>query len=148
MTPAEQIDQLIAGLTDWRGKALAYLRKTILAADPAIVEAWKWRGAPVWECHGIIAVAGAFKGKVKLTFAHGAQLADPGHLFNAGLDGNMWRAIDLQEADGIDEAALKALVRAAIAHNQGKSKVKSPRPRGAGRPAKSNAAKGNVTKGG
>ena len=126
MTPTELIDQLIAGLTDWRGKTFAAVRKTILAADPEIVEDWKWMGSPVWYRDGMIAVANAHKGKVKLTFAHGAHLSDPDALFNAGLDGNARRAIDFLEGDAIDEVALKKLVRAAIDYNRGKSKKKSP----------------------
>jgi hypothetical protein len=127
MTPSERIDELIAGLTDWRGKTFATVRKTILAADPEIIEEWKWMGSPVWSRDGMIAVANAHKGKVKLTFAHGASLPDPGKLFNAGLDGNMRRAIDYLEGDKVDERALKTLVRAAIEYNQGKSKKKAPR---------------------
>jgi hypothetical protein len=91
MTPSEQIDRLIAGITDWRGKMFAAVRNTILEADAGIVEEWKWMGTPVWEKNGIIAVCNAHKGKVKLTFAHGARLADPKKLFNAGLEGNARR---------------------------------------------------------
>ena len=101
MNPFERIDHLIAGLTDWRGKTLAGIRKTILEADREIVEEWKWMGSPVWSHDGIIAVGNAHKEKVKLTFAHGAQLPDPDKLFNAGLEGNKWRAIDLFEGDKI-----------------------------------------------
>ena len=122
MTPSEQIDQLIAGLTDWRGKTLAGIRKTFLVADPAIIEEWKWKGSPVWSRHGMIAVGNAHKDKVKLTFSHGASLADPGKLFNAGLDGKMWRAIDFFEGDVVDECALKDLVRAAVEYNRNKAK--------------------------
>jgi hypothetical protein len=124
MTPAEKIDALIAKLADWRGKTLAGVRKAILAADPAIVEEWKWMGSPVWYQGGIIAVGNAHKEKVKLTFYHGARLADPDGLFNAGLDGGSWRAIDLFEGDKIDARALTRLVRAAIAYNQSKAKTK------------------------
>jgi hypothetical protein len=124
MTPTEQIDQLIAGLTDWRGQTFADLRKAILAADPEIVEDWKWMGSPVWYRDGMIAVANAHKGKVKLTFLYGAQLADPDKLFNAGLEGNARRAIDFLEGDRVNEPALKALIRAAIAYNQAKAKKK------------------------
>src|SRR6201987_917935 len=122
MTPSENIDQLIAGIPDWRGKTFAVIRKTILAADSEIIEAWKWMGSPVWSRDGMIAVANAHKGKVKLTFAHGAKLADPDKLFNAGLEGNMRRAVDFLEGDKIDERALKNLVRAAIEYNQTKLK--------------------------
>jgi len=120
MSPSETIDQLIAGLTDWRGKTLAHLRKTILEADPEIVEEWKWRGSPVWSRNGMIAVGNAHKDKVKLTFSHGASLPDPDKLFNNGFGGKVWRAIDVSEGDKIDERALKNLVRAAIAHNRSK----------------------------
>ncbi|MEO8317322.1 MAG: DUF1801 domain-containing protein [Bradyrhizobium sp.] len=123
---SERIDQLIAGITDWRGKTFAGVRKTILAADPEISEEWKWMGSPVWSRDGIIAVANAHKGKVKLTFMYGAKLADPDKLFNAGLEGNARRAIDFLEGDKINAPALKNLIRAAIDFNQGKSKKKAP----------------------
>ena len=127
MKPSERIDQLIAGLTDWRGKAFASIRKCILGADWEIIEEWKWMGSPVWSHDGIIAVANAHKGKVKLTFAHGARLADPDKLFNAGLEGNARRAIDFFEGDKINERALKNLVRAAVDYNQIKKlKRKAP----------------------
>jgi hypothetical protein len=126
MNPSERIDQLIAGLTDWRGKTLATIRKTILEADRAIVEEWKWMGSPVWSRDGMIAVGNAHKDKVKVTFAHGANLPDPDKLFNAGLGGNAWRAIDLFEGDKINGPALKNLVRAAIEYNQLKLKRKAP----------------------
>jgi len=118
MTPSETIDQLVAELTDWRGKTLAGVRKAILAADPEIIEEWKWMGSPVWSRDGMIAVGNAHKDKVKLTFTHGASLADPDNLFNAGLGGGTWRAIDLYEGDRVDAPALKNLVRAAIEYNQ------------------------------
>lgn len=123
---SERIDQLIAGITDWRAKTFASVRKAILAADRAIVEEWKWMGSPVWSRDGMIAVANAHKDKVKLTFAHGAHLADPDGLFNAGLEGNARRAIDLFEGDRVDAAALGTLVRAAIAFNQTKLKKNAP----------------------
>jgi len=123
---SERIDQLIAGLTDWRGKTLASLRKSILEADGEIIEEWKWMGSPVWSRDGIIAVGNAHKEKVKLTFAHGASLPDPEKLFNAALEGNAWRAIDLLEGDKINERALKNLVRAAVEYNQAKVKKKTP----------------------
>ena len=129
MKPSERIDQLIAGLTDWRGKAFASIRKCILEADREIIEEWKWMGSPVWSHHGIIAVANAHKGKVKLTFAHGARLADPDKLFNASLEGNARRAIDFFEGDKINERALKNLVRAAVDYNQIK-KLKKKAPAG------------------
>jgi hypothetical protein len=126
MNPSERIDQLIAGLPDWRGKTLAAIRKTILDADRDIIEEWKWMGSPVWSRDGMIAVGNAHKDKVKLTFSHGASLPDPGKIFNAGLGGNAWRAIDLLEGDKIDERALKNLIRAAIDYNQAKLKKKTP----------------------
>src|SRR6476469_4472737 len=122
MNPSERIDQLIAGITDWRGKTLAGVRKCILAADREISEEWKWMGSPVWSRDGIIAVANAHKGKVKLTFMYGAKLADPDKLFNAGLEGNARRAIDFLEGDKVNERALKNLIRAAIDYNQSKLK--------------------------
>jgi hypothetical protein len=125
MEPSERIDQLIAGLTDWRGKTLAGIRKSILAADREIVEEWKWMGSPVWSRDGIIAVGNAHKDKVKLTFAHGASLPDPEKLFNNGLGGKVWRAIDLFEGDKINDRALKDLIRAAIDYNQIKLKRKA-----------------------
>jgi hypothetical protein len=126
MTPSQQIDQLIAKLTDWRGKTLASVRKTILEADREIVEEWKWMGSPVWSRDGNIAVGNAHKDKVKLTFSHGASLPDPDKLFNNGFGGKVWRAIDIFEGDKINAAALKNLVRAAIAFNQNKPKKKAP----------------------
>jgi hypothetical protein len=137
MNPTERIDQLIAGLTDWRGKTLARIRKCILEADREIIEEWKWMGSPVWYRDGMIAVGNAHKDKVKLTFLHGASLADPHRIFNAGLGGNKWRAIDFFEDDKINERALKNLVRAAVEYNQSKSKKKSP----AGAQAKARKAK-------
>ncbi|HEX8828231.1 MAG TPA: DUF1801 domain-containing protein [Xanthobacteraceae bacterium] len=127
MNPSERIDELIAGITDWRGETFAKVRKIILEADKEIVEEWKYMGSPVWYRDGMIAVANAHKGKVKLTFANGARLADPDKLFNAGLEGNARRAIDFLEGDKIDARALKNLVRAAIEFNQGKSKKKVPK---------------------
>jgi hypothetical protein len=125
MNPSERIDQLIAGLTDWRGKTLSSIRKIILEADRKIIEEWKWMGSPVWSHDGIIAVGNAHKDKVKLTFSHGASLPDPDKLFNAGLGGNAWRAIDLFEGNKINEHALRNLVRAAVDYNQIKLKRKA-----------------------
>jgi len=125
MNPSQRIDQLIAELTDWRGKTFASMRKSILEADPGIIEEWKWMGSPVWSHSGMIAVANAHKGKVKLTFDHGARLPDPDKLFNAGLEGNQRRAIDFFEGDKINERALQDLVRAAVAFNQSKPKKKA-----------------------
>ncbi len=128
--PAESasalIDEKIKELGDWRGTMLAKVRAIILAADPEIVEEWKWMGSPVWSRDGMIAVGNAHKDKVKLTFSHGARLPDPDKLFNAGLGGNAWRAIDLFEGDKIDERALKSLVRSAVDYNQIKLKRKAP----------------------
>ncbi|MGA7779382.1 MAG: DUF1801 domain-containing protein [Paraburkholderia sp.] len=126
MNPSENIDQLIAGITDWRGKTFASVRKVILEADPEIIEEWKWMGSPVWSRDGMIAVANAHKGKVKLTFAHGAHLADPDKLFNAGLEGNARRAIDFFEGDKVNAKGLRSLVRAAIEYNQTKLKKNAP----------------------
>jgi len=137
MNPSERIDELIAELTDWRGKMFASIRKTILEADREIIEEWKWMGSPVWSRDGMIAVGNAHKDKVKLTFSHGAILPDPDKLFNAGLGGNAWRAIDLFEGDKINERALKNLVRAAIEYNQIKLKKKAS----AGTRAKANKGK-------
>ncbi len=126
MNPSERIDQLIAELTDWRGKMLVGVRKAILAADREIIEDWKWMGSPVWSRDGTIVVGNAHKDKVKLTFSHGASLPDPDKLFNAGSGGKVWRAIDFSEGDKVDERALKNLVRAAIDYNQIKLKKKAP----------------------
>ncbi|WP_407945974.1 DUF1801 domain-containing protein [Paraburkholderia domus] len=126
MNPSERIDQLIAEITDWRGKTFASMRKSILEADREIIEEWKWMGSPVWSRDGMIAVANAHKGKVKLTFAHGAHLPDPDKLFNAGLEGNARRAIDFFEGDKINAPALKKLVRAAIDYNLSKLKKNAP----------------------
>jgi hypothetical protein len=120
------IDEKIKKLTGWRGKTFAGIRKSILEADREIIEEWKWMGSPVWSHDGIIAVANAHKDKVKLTFSHGASLSDPDKLFNAGLGGNAWRAIDFFEGDKINERALRNLVRDAIAYNQIKLKRKTP----------------------
>ena len=122
MKPSEEIDNLIAQNQDWRGATLAKLRKTILEVDPEIIEEWKWMGSPVWSLNGIICVGNIFKNRVKLVFNDGAALNDPDTLFNAGLAGNKWRAIDVSEGDQIDEGSLKTLVRAAISHNQSKKK--------------------------
>ena len=126
MNPSERIDLLIESLHDWRGRTFATVRKTILEADREIIEEWKWMGSPVWSRDGMIAVGNAHKDKVKLTFSNGASLPDPEKLFNAGLGGNKWRAIDLFEDDKINARALKNLVRAAIDYNQLKLKRKAP----------------------
>ncbi len=110
------IDAYIERLGDWRSQTLAKLRQAILSTSPEVTEAWKW-DVPVWEANGIICVAGAFKGKVKLTFSKGASLQDPRKVFNAGLTGGTWRALDLKQGDKIDTVGLKALVKQAIAIN-------------------------------
>jgi hypothetical protein len=143
MSDSEKIDRLIAGIADWRGKTFAAVRKAILEADDEIIEEWKWMGSPVWSRDGMIAVANAHKGNVKVTFAHGARLADPDKLFNAGLEGNLRRAIDFRERAKVDAPALKKLVRAAIAYNQSKLKknAKAPAQKKASAGAKAKAAK-------
>jgi hypothetical protein len=118
-----QIDNYIADRPDWRGKMLAKIRKVFLGADRAIIEEWKWMGSPVWSHpSGQIAVANAHKDKVKVTFTNGAALPDPKKVFNAGLGGGKWRAIDLTEGDKLDEAGLKGLVKAAIDFNLARKK--------------------------
>ncbi|MDZ4775619.1 MAG: DUF1801 domain-containing protein [Alphaproteobacteria bacterium] len=114
------IDARIAELNDWRGETLAKVRAIITSADPGVIETWKWRGVPVWERDGIICTGETYKAVVKLTFAKGASLDDPAGLFNASLDGNARRAIDIREGDKINEKALKALVKAAAALNAAK----------------------------
>jgi hypothetical protein len=118
-TPSELIDARIEELGDWRGEVLARIRKVIKRAAPDVVEEWKWRGVPTWYRDGMICTGESYKDKVKMTFAKGASLEDPAGLFNASLDGNVRRAIDLGEGDEIDEDALEALVRAAVALNAG-----------------------------
>ena len=113
-TPSQQIDARIEELGDWRGETLARIRALIKDADPEVVEEWKWRGVPVWEHAGIICTGETYKQVVKMTFAKGASLDDPSGLFNASLEGNTRRAIDIHEGDEIDEEALKALIRAAV----------------------------------
>jgi hypothetical protein len=115
--PSRLIDARIAELGDWRGETLAQVRALIRAADPEVVEEWKWRGVPVWSHDGIICTGETYKSVVKLTFAKGASLADPSGLFNSSLEGNTRRAIDLHEGEPVDAEALKALVRAAVALN-------------------------------
>lgn len=118
------IDARIAELADWRGTALAKVRAIIRQADPQVIESWKWRGVPVWEHAGILCTGETYKSAVKLTFAKGASLPDPAGLFNASLDGNTRRAIDIHEGDAIDEAALTALIRAAMALNAARRKTR------------------------
>jgi hypothetical protein len=122
--PGERIDRYIAGIPDWRGKVLTTIRRIMREADPAVTEDWKWMGSPVWYCDGMIAVANAHRDKVKVTFSKGAHFADPGRLFNAGLEGKEWRAIDTFENDRLDEAKLLRLIKTAIAYNRSQLKSK------------------------
>jgi hypothetical protein len=116
-SPSQLIDARINELSDWRGEMLARVRVLIKQADPEVVEEWKWRGVPVWSHAGIICTGETYKNVVKMTFAKGASLEDPSGLFNSSLEGNTRRAIDFHEGDKIDEKALKALIRAAVALN-------------------------------
>ena len=120
-----QIDQRISELGDWRGETLARMRALIHEADANVVETWKWMGTPVWECNGIICTGESYKDKVKLTFAKGASLADPARLFNASLEGNARRAIDIHEGQTLDSDAFKALIRAAIDLNTSTASAKA-----------------------
>jgi len=120
-TPSQLIDARINELGDWRGKMLSRLRTLIREADPEVVEEWKWRGVPVWSHDGLICTGETYKTIVKMTFAKGAALKDPSGLFNASLEGNTRRAIDLHEGDRIDEKALKTLIRAAVTLNKSKA---------------------------
>lgn len=125
MNSSGLIDKYIIDLADWRGNMLANIRKIIHDADHEIVEEWKWMGSPCWSHDGLILVVNAHKDKVKLTFSKGASLPDPDKIFNAGLDGNKWRAIDLYEGDRINERALKNIIRVAVAHNLAGWKVET-----------------------
>jgi hypothetical protein len=116
-SPSQLIDARIKELGDWRGETLARVRSLIKQADPEVIEEWKWRGVPVWSHAGIICTGETYKAVVKMTFANGASLEDPSHLFNSSLEGNTRRAIDFHEGDKIDEKALKALIRAAVVLN-------------------------------
>jgi hypothetical protein len=116
-SPSQLIDARIKELSDWRGETLARVRSLIKQADPEVVEEWKWRGVPVWSHAGMICTGETYKNVVKMTFAKGASLEDPSGLFNSSLEGNTRRAIDFHEGDPIDEKALKALIRAAVALN-------------------------------
>jgi hypothetical protein len=116
-SPSQLIDARIEELNDWRGETLARIRALIKQADPEVVEEWKWRGVPVWSHNGIICTGETYRNVVKMTFAKGASLKDPSGLFNSSLEGNTRRAIDFREDDKIDENALKALIRAAVALN-------------------------------
>jgi hypothetical protein len=124
------IDQRIEELADWRGKTLATVRELIHAADPEVVEEWKWMGTPVWSHGGIICTGETYKKVVKMTFAKGAALEDPSGLFNSSLEGNVRRAIDIHEGEKVDGAALKNLIRAAVALNlERTAKPKAPKPK-------------------
>jgi len=131
---SELIDERIDELTDWRGETLARIRAIIKAADPEVVEEWKWRGVPVWSHAGIICTGETYKAVVKMTFAKGASLEDPKGLFNSSLEGNTRRAIDVREGEKINEKALTALIRAAVALNTA-SKLKTKPPRAAAKKA-------------
>lgn len=122
VSASASIDARIRELDDWRGEMLARIRQLVLEADPDIVEEWKWRGVPVWSRQGIVCTGETYKAAVKMTFARGASLEDPSHLFNASLDGNTRRAIDFHEGDAIPAKALQALVRAAVALNLSKAR--------------------------
>ena len=128
-SPARLIDAKIKQLSDWRGETLARIRALIKQADPHVVEEWKWRGVPVWSHAGIICTGETYKNAVKMTFARGATLEDPCGLFNASLEGNTRRAIDLHEGDKIDAPALKALIRAAVALNTARATARPTRSR-------------------
>jgi hypothetical protein len=134
-SPAELISKRIAELGDWRGKTLGRMRKLIKQADPDVLEEWKWMGTPVWSHDGIICTGESYKNVVKLTFAKGASLPDPAGLFNSSLEGNTRRAIDIHEGEEVDDAAFKALVRAAITLNSA-GKAKKPAKK---KPAKKKA---------
>jgi hypothetical protein len=126
-SPSKLIDARIRELPDWRGEMLGKLRALINAADPDVVEEWKWRGVPVWSHDGIVCTGETYKSVVKMTFAKGASLKDPAGLFNSSLEGNTRRAIDFHEGDEIKTSALKVLIRDAVALNQSKAKAKKPR---------------------
>ena len=126
-SPAKLIDARIRELGDWRGKLLARLRALVHEADPDVEETWKWRGVPVWEHDGMICTGETYKSVVKLTFAKGASLKDPGKLFNSSLEGNTRRAIDIREGEKVDSAKFKALIRAAVALNTSGAKAKPAR---------------------
>jgi len=124
---SELIDKRIAELGGWRGKTLSRMRKLVKEADPDVVEEWKWMGTPVWSHDGIICTGESYKSIVKLTFAKGASLKDPAKLFNSSLDGNVRRAIDIQEGEEVDAGAFKALIRAAVALNTSGGKARPRR---------------------
>src|SRR3954469_9864932 len=123
-SPSQLIDERINELNDWRGETLARIRALIKQAEPEVVEEWKWRGVPVWYCGGMITTGETYKSVVKMTFAKGASLPDPAGLFNSSLDGNVRRAIDFREGEKINAAALKALIKSAVALNVSAKKTK------------------------
>lgn len=126
---AQEVEQRIAALGDWRGVVLQRMRALIQEVDSGVIEECKWRGVPVWSRDGMLCTGESYRDKVKLTFQRGAALADPQRLFNASLDGNMRRAIDIFEGEAVDEQAFKALVREAIALNQSRKPVKAAKPK-------------------
>ncbi len=125
MSARELIDNLVAELTDWRGKIFADIRRIIHEADPEITEEWKWMGTATWSHSGIVCIVNAFKDKVKLTFSEGASIADPDKLYNSGLTGKKWRSIDYFEGDTMQEVELRNLVRSAVDYNLAKVKTKA-----------------------
>jgi len=129
VSASQQVDKLIRDTGDWRGEVLANVRKVILSADEGIVEEWKWMGTPTFSKHSVICIMNPHKGKVKVTFAHGAALEDPHNLFNAGLGGKQWRAIDIFEGDRVNQRALKALVKEAVACDASNARKQAARKR-------------------
>jgi hypothetical protein len=144
MGASARIDAYISALGDWRGERLSEIRELIHEVDPGVVEDWKWMGTPVWSHDGMYALANAHKGKVKLTFFHGAELRDPGQLFNAGRTGGKWRAIDWREADAIDKPALAALLREAVSYN---TRHAVPKSRGPGAATKASPSRRHASTG-
>jgi hypothetical protein len=135
MNASEKTDKLIRDTADWRGKVLATIRKLILSADTGIIEEWKWMGTPAYSKNGLICIMNPHKDKVKVTFNYGAALRDPGKLFNAGLEGNKWRAIDFFEGDKINERGMKTLLKEALAYDA--LKAKNSASKGKSKPRKS-----------
>ncbi|MGA8097868.1 MAG: DUF1801 domain-containing protein [Candidatus Cybelea sp.] len=136
MNASQQVDKLIRDTADWRGEVIARLRKLILGTDATIVEEWKWMGTPTYSKNSVICIMNPHKGKVKLTFSDGAALADTAKLFNAMLEGNKWRAIDFFEGDRINERALKALVKEALAYDASKAKRSASKAKSKARKSK------------
>lgn len=125
MTPSQHVDEMIASLDDWRGPIMKAVRAALLAADPGVIEEWKWMGSPTYYCDGLICVADAHKAKVKVTFSNGAKIDDPEKVFNGGFEGNARRFIDYLEGDAVDPGKLTRLVQAAIVFNRSKRKAKA-----------------------